>query len=131
MSIINEPVEKRAELGMLKVPPKYITGEYNNQYIDLMSDEMKIYQEKIKRTDPLVTKSLPEVIKVREKDAKLKSKLKKATKKKRYEDITIFEFLTNVFMDIKLKEQKFIDLNFFSQYIPEIGFRFSIDLVYN
>lgn len=114
----------------MKVPPKYNTGVYNNRYISLFENEMTIYNEKIKRPDPLVTASIAKVKEAKKNNSKLKARLKKTIKKK-YQDITNIEFLEHVFEETEKSPETPIDLDFFSQYIPQLGFRFCIDLMFN
>lgn len=39
--------------------------------------------------------------------------------------------MTHLLDDPRDLDAKYINLNYFSQYIPDVGFRFSIDMVYN
>jgi len=96
-----------------------------------MQNEIKIYKAKVERVDPIVAKSIPKSKLALSKDKKLKNKLKKNTHKKKYEAVTDVEFLDNVFDDVSIASDIFLDLNYFSQYISSIGFRFSIDLLFN
>lgn len=126
----NVPVEQREELNLITRQPKYNTGVFNNQYIQLFQDEMKIYKHKAKRRDPYAKSSIDPILNAKKGDKKFVAKLKKATRKK-YEEVSPIDLLFNIFEPFDKSPEDSINLNYFSQYIPEIGFRFSIDLVYN
>ncbi|CAI2359223.1 unnamed protein product [Moneuplotes crassus] len=131
ISIAGLSEARRVELGMLKLPPKYQQGEYNNRYIDLMKDELKIYEEKVIRVDPLVTEAIKPLRNTYENDKKFKKKIKKILKKKNVSALTHDEFSEHVFEPPEKYTTEIIDINYFSQYIHSIGFRFNIDLVFN
>ena len=126
----NVPIDKREELNLISKQPKYNTGVFNNQYIQLFQDEMKIYKYKAQRRDPYAKSSIDPILNGKKHDKKFVAKLKKATRKK-YEEVSQIDVLFNVFEPYDKSPENLINLNYFSQYIPEIGFRFSIDLVYN
>ena len=131
ISIATVSENQSKELGMLKLPPKYITGEYNNHYVDLLKNELRIYDEKIIRKDPLVTESLDHLKEIARNDKNFKKKIKKLFKKKAVEELLPDEFISCLFDDVERAPQELIDVNYFSQYIPEIGFRFSLDLIFH
>ena len=55
----------------------------------------------------------------------------KRLQNKKYDEVSPEDVLFNIFEPFDKSSENLIDLNYFSQYIPEIGFRFSVDLVYN
>ena len=64
-------------------------------------------------------------------DNKYVKKLLKDTKRRRVLDVTDKDFLDHVFLDVLKSPDDLLNLNYFSQYISEIGFRFSLDMVFN
>jgi len=96
-----------------------------------MQHELAILEEKTKRIDPPVANSIPACRLALVNDKKFKSRLKKNVRKTKYEDVTNIDFLEQVFEDKSKTPEFFLDLNYFSQYIPSIGFMFNIDLLFN
>ena len=131
ISITDVDEQQRIDLGMLRLPPKYYLGEYNNQYIDETKEERIIFSQKILRKDPLVTESLVVLRKIFENDKKFKKKIKKNLKKKSVNLLSTEEFVDNLFDAVNRPTKELINMNYFSQYIHELGFRFSVDLVLN
>lgn len=131
ISITDVDEQQRIDLGMLRLPPKYFLGEYNNQYIDETKEERIIFSQKILRKDPLVTESLVVLRQIFENDKNFKKKIKKNLKKKSVNLLSTEEFVDNLFDDVNRPTKELINMNYFSQYIHELGFRFSVDLVLN
>lgn len=117
--------------GFLKSPPSYESGVYWNRYINLDPEELTIYKNKNKRRDAKVSEALKSIKEIFIKDKRLSKLLKKKYKKKNLIDITNEEILKAWFSEITLTKEEKIDLNFFSQYISEVGFKFSLDMVFN
>lgn len=129
-SIETVPERIRVQKGFLKAPPEYKEGLYNNQYIDLYSEEMNIYKVKSQRDDLTFNKMYKMLVKAMEADKYFVQRLKKQLRKK-YDDVGKFEFFYNIIENQEESKSQQIDLNYFSKYIPEIGFRFTIDSMYN
>lgn len=113
------------------MPPEYKDGQYSTEYIDLSQDEIKIFKYKKQRVDPAMEETLKTIKSMKLEDKRYVKKLLKDTKRRRVLDVTDNDFLGNVFMDVVKSPDDLLDLNFFSQYISEIGFRFSLDMVFN
>ena len=116
---------------MLKLPPKYSSGDYNNSYVDLFEHEMRVYKEKVKRNDPLVTQTMPMIKEKYAKDKPFLKRLKKSTKKKSIKEASDMEVMMHVFGDPTKYTEDLIAVNYFSRYIMDIGFRFCLDMVLN
>ena len=130
IEILKVPAEKREELQLLKNPPKYSEALYNNEYVELAPNETKIFKEKAKRKDYHTKVVAKFILNSKSNDKKFVSKITKATKKK-YDELNVDDVLNHIFENNEKAHEAKIDLNYFSQFIPEIGLKFSIDLMYN
>lgn len=123
--------EEGIEKGIITTPPDYSDGVYCNKYIKLEQNEMTIYKNKIERVDPKINDTLKSMRVLMFKDKKFTKQLLKKVKKKKQDDVTNLEFLQNFFTDVSKTQDEIIDLNYFSQYIQEIGFKVGIEMMFN
>ena len=127
----NNILDQMYDNGVVSIPPSYKENVYNTEYIDLSQDEIKIFKYKRQRVDPPMEDTLKTIKNMMINDKRFAKKLLKDTKRRRILDVTDKDFLNNVFVDVLKSPDDILDLNYFSQYISEIGFRFSWDMVYN
>lgn len=111
--------DSKYELGVITIAPKYSQGVYNTTYCQIGLTEAEILKEKANRPDPpmlSVATTTQALLGLRD---KLSLGELRAT-------------LENAFNNFKAYDlEKMMDYNFFSQYIPRIGFRVSIDMMFN
>ena len=110
---------RRYELGVVTVPPKYSQGLYNTIYCQLSLTEAEILKDKVQRADP----GMMQVAAATKDILFNKSQL------------TIPElrvWLEGVFNNhVSSANQRMLNYNFFSQYIPRIGLRFAVEMLFN
>lgn len=110
---------KAYELGVVSVPPKYSQGAYNTTYCSIGLTEAEILKEKSMRADPLMMKA-----------ANATKELLGDQDKMSAPELRVF--LDNAFSNVTAyKDQKMLNYNFFSQYIPRIGMRFAVEMLFN
>lgn len=111
--------DKNYDLGVITVAPKYALGVYNTSYCVIGLNEAEILKEKASRPDPPmlnVITSTKELLGY--KDQMSVPELRVA--------------IENAFDNYKAHElEKMLDYNFFSQYIPRIGMRFAVEMMFN
>ena len=119
------------EKGVLTLPPEYNEGKYSNKYINLDSDELTIYKHKNERIDLDIKDTLRIMRDLMLKDKKFSKDLRRKVRKKTNDDISDLEFLLHWFADFSHSPEERLDLNYFSQFISEIGFKFGVEMIFN
>jgi len=110
---------KRYELGVVTLPPKYSQGAYNTIYCQIGVTEAEILKEKSLRPDPSMMN-----VATTTKDI-LFNKTKMSVPEMKV-------WLDGIFNNYKsLKDHKMLNYNFFSQYIPRLGIRFAVEMMFN
>ena len=90
---------------------------------------MKIFNEKAKRRDIPCKSAVEYILSKNKGDKKFSSRLAKASKKK-FENLTEDD-IANFIFEKNESKLEIINLNYFSQFIPSIGYIISLDLLYN
>ena len=110
---------EKYELGVISFPPKYSQGVYNTLYWYVGLTEAEILKEKVMRPDPNIMKVA----------STTKEMLGEKTKMSIPE---LKVFVENAFNEnTSFKDLKMLNYNFFSQYIPRIGLRVAVEMVFN
>ena len=124
-------IEEAYSKGVISYPPPYNEGDFCNKYITLTPEEKVIFEHKRNRVDPAAISTARNIMSLKLKDKKFVKTFKKKVKFKRIEDVTEEQFVSNVFLDIASSPDDLLDMNYFSQYISELGFKFTLDMVFN
>jgi hypothetical protein len=110
---------KRYEMGVITLPPRYSQGLYNTFYCTVGLTESEIFREKSQRHDPDIVK------------AANAAKEMLGTKEP-MSGPQLRVFLEKSFTNTKaIAEQQMMNYNFFSQYIPKIGAKFAVEMMFN
>ena len=110
---------EKYELGVISFPPKYSQGVYNTIYWQVGLTEAEILKEKALRPDPIMMKV-----------ASTTKELLGEKSKMSVPELKVF--VENAFNEnTSFKDLKMLNYNFFSQYIPRIGLRFAVEMVFN
>ena len=111
--------EQKYELGLVTLPPKYSQGVYNTMYCTIGITEAEILNEKSMRPDPPMTSVIKETKRLLKIQEQLSMPELRVAVEKAFDDFKASD------------SQKMMDYNFFSQYIPRIGLRFAVEMMFN
>lgn len=104
------------EGGAVSVAPKYNSGKYNNLLNPVTEDEELIFQYKVKRPDSHLKTVMVY--------------LKESFKRQKIETLDeITEWAKTLFKNVSPENWVFLNMNFFSQCIPEFGLRFGLEMI--
>lgn len=96
--------------------PEYKNGVYSNQYFKITDDEKTVMKLRSKQLDPDLGKIANEVLVTQGKSPAVMSDDEKRK---------FFSFM----IKCDVKKTELVDLEYHSQYLPEMGFRFNIEAI--
>ncbi|CAI2387684.1 unnamed protein product [Moneuplotes crassus] len=123
--------EKAIEMGLVTGAPPYSEGVYSTHYYQKHIVEDTIFKYKSLRDYIPVEQMTTSIRETVSKQKKLSQKLRKMCKKKKFAQMSDEELIKSIFEFRKSDKIDFLQMNFFSQYISEIGFRFGLDMLFN
>lgn len=121
----NLPMEKAIDIGIIATPKQYNEGNYNTKYCPVSSTELIIMEAKLKRHFPL-HRELLEILLVQKTGEE---------KKMNEEDLRSYCEKDLLGPPIKtltdLSKIDYLDPRYFSEYIPQLGFRTGVEYIHN
>ena len=125
MTLGGADIEKAVELGIIDPPRPYSEGVYNTIYTSISSTELSIFEAKVRRNNPSV-RELIEALFIQTKGEK--TSMTDNELKKYWET----QLLAKVPSDLgNLSKYKYLDVRYFSEFIPQLGISISVDILHN
>lgn len=116
---------------MISKAPDYSEGVYSTHFYPKHDVEDIIFKNKSTRYFPPIEMMVDHLKEKVYANKKLSARLRKLWKKRKFTELTNQEVVIGLF-DIKQEERpEMLPMNYFSQYIPEVGFRFGLDMMFN